>query len=171
MSPERSCIVCRRKDDKNNLIRLYQNLDGQYCFDKNKIHQSRGYYLCKNENCVEKLSKHKKIKISFEELYKILNHLKKENKDYLNILRAMKNSNHLAFGTNMVLEEIKHIHFVILAIDMEEKVRTILINKIEEMKIKYIHFGTKAELGKIFGKAEVNVVAVKNKKIARGLID
>jgi len=169
-SPERTCVVCRKKNEKNNLVRLCQKATGEYFFDKSKTYQSRGYYICKDSNCVERLSKHKKIKISFEELYSILDYLKKEEKDYLNILRAMKNSEFLAFGINMVLEEIKKVSFIIMASDVDERPKDVLLKKIEEYNIKYIYYSTKDELGKIFGKSEVNVVAVKNKRIAKGLI-
>ena len=170
MFPERSCVVCRKKSEKENLVRLCQKPNGEYFFDKSGKYQSRGYYICKNVICVEKLSKHKKIKLSFEELYKILDDLKKDEKDYLNILRAMKNSKFLAFGTNMVLEEIKKVSLVIMATDIEQRPKEILLKKIEENNIKYIYYGTKDEIGKIFDKSEVNVVAVKNKKIAKGLM-
>ena len=42
---------------------------------------------------------------------------------------------------------------------------------LKELDIKYVYFGNKNQLGEIFGKEEVSVIAVKSKKMARGLID
>ena len=102
---------------------------------------------------------------------KMLNQLNKGEKDYLNILKAMKNSQALSFGMNMVLEEIEHTYFLVLAEDISEKNERKLLAKAKELDIKYVYFGNKNQLGEIFGKEEVSVIAVKSKKMARGLID
>ena len=102
---------------------------------------------------------------------KMLNLLKKGEKDYLNILKAMKNSQVLSFGMNMVLDEIEHTHFLVLAQDISEKNEKKLLLKAKELSINFVYFGNKNQLGDIFGKEEVSVVGVKNKKIARGLIN
>lgn len=97
--------------------------------------------------------------------------LKKGEKDYLNILRAMKNSQTLSFGMNMVLEEIEHTHFLVLAEDISEKNERKLLLRAKELNITYVYCGNKQQLGEIFGKDEVSVIGVKNKQIARGLIN
>lgn len=101
----------------------------------------------------------------------MLNLLKKESKDYLNILKAMKNSKELVFGINMILDEIDKIHFIVIASDISDKNNTKLIDKAREKNIPFVHYGKKEQLGEIFGKSEVNVIAIKNKKVARGLIE
>lgn len=106
-----------------------------------------------------------------DDLMKMLNLLKKGEKDYLNILKAMKNSQVLSFGMNMVLDEIEHTHFLVLAQDISEKNEKKLLLKAKELSINFVYFGNKNQLGDIFGKEEVSVVGVKNKKIARGLIN
>ena len=106
-----------------------------------------------------------------DDLMKMLSLLKKGEKDYLNILKAMKNSQVLSFGMNMVLDEIEHTHFLVLAQDISEKNEKKLLLKAKELNINFVYFGNKNQLGDIFGKDEVSVVGVKNKKIARGLIN
>ena len=83
----------------------------------------------------------------------------------------MKNSQVLSFGMNMVLDEIEHTHFLVLAQDISEKNEKKLLLKAKELNINFVYFGNKNQLGDIFGKDEVSVVGVKNKKIARGLIN
>lgn len=168
---ERTCLICREKKEKKELFRLVKLGEDRYSFDEKQRAQSRGYYICKSHECLKRLSKHKKIKVSTEDLMKMLGQLKKGEKDYLNILKAMKNSQALSFGMNMVLEEIEHTHFLVLAEDISEKNERKLLEKSKSLGIKYVYFGSKNQLGEIFGKEEISVIAVKSKKMARGLID
>ncbi|MCI6152779.1 MAG: DUF448 domain-containing protein [Fusobacterium perfoetens] len=168
--PERTCIICKSKKEKSQLFRIVEK-DGIYVLDEKQIVQSRGQYICKEHNCLNRLSKHKKIKVSIEDLLKMINLLKKESKDYLKILKAMKNSQELVFGINMILEEIEKINFVVIATDISERNNRKLIDKLKEKNISYVHYGNKSQLGEIFGKDEINVIAIKNKKVARGLIE
>ena len=169
--PERTCLICKDKKDKKDLFRLVKTGEDKYAFDEKQKEQSRGYYICKSHECLKRLSKHKKIKVDTDDLIKMLNLLKKGEKDYLNILRAMKNSQTLSFGMNMVLEEIEHTHFLVLAEDISERNDKRITAKAKEKNIPYVHYGKKNELGDIFNKEEINVIAVKNKKVARGLIE
>lgn len=169
--PERTCIICKIKGNKDSFFRLSINEDGSYSYDEKQKHQSRGCYVCKTAHCLERLSKHKKIKLSMEELCKMGSSLKKEKKDYLNILKTMRNSQALTFGMNMVLDEINHIHLIIMAEDISEKNSSKIIVKAKELNIPYLYFGNKSLLGDVFEKDEITVIAVKNKKIARGLLN
>lgn len=169
VKPERTCLVCRKKTEKGNLFRLAKVDENKYTYDEKQNFQTRGAYVCKSLECLKRLSKHKKIKMSSRDLYEMANSIKKDTKDYLNILKAMKNSQELCFGMNMVLEEIKHINFIVMAHDIGAKNEKKLITKAQEFGIRYIYHGNKFELGEIFGKGEVSVIAVKSKKMARGL--
>ena len=71
---------------------------------------------------------------------KMLNQLNKGEKDYLNILKAMKNSQALSFGMNMVLEEIEHTHFLVLAEDISEKNREKTSSKSKRIRYKICVF-------------------------------
>lgn len=168
---ERTCLICKEKKEKKDLFRLVKVGEDRYSYDEKQKAQGRGYYICKSHECLKRLSKHKKIKMSTDDLMKMLNQLKKGEKDYLNILKAMKNSQTLSFGMNMVLEEIEHTHFLVLAEDISEKNERKLLAKAKELNINFVYFGSKSQLGEIFGKGEVSVIAVKSKKMARGLID
>jgi uncharacterized protein len=52
--PQRSCVVCRQKQDKRQLIRLARQLDGQAVVDPTGKQNGRGAYLCQNPACWEK---------------------------------------------------------------------------------------------------------------------
>ena len=111
----RTCVVCKEKKEKKNLFRIAKINENNYSFDEKQKMQTRSIYVCKTHECIKRISKNKKYNIKSEDLLKMVNLLKKETKNYISILKAMKNSEHLTFGINMVIEDIEHIHFLILA--------------------------------------------------------
>lgn len=56
MDPIRSCIVCRKKKNKNDLFRIISE-DRKAYYDSKQCVNSRGIYICKNINCLNKLRK------------------------------------------------------------------------------------------------------------------
>jgi len=129
--PERTCIICKAKNEKSKLFRLAKVKDTFYELDKEQ----------------------------------------KKHKNYLNILNSMKNSGELVFGINLLFENIEHIHFIVMAQDISKKNEEKVIRRINELKIPYVVVGTMQELGKIFNKEEITVIGIKDKKMARGLIE
>lgn len=169
-TPTRTCLVCREKKEKSELFRIVE-IDGQYMFDENQNMQARGTYVCKTHECIKRLSKNRKINLSNEDLYKMAITVKKAQKDYLSLLETMKRSEFLSFGINMVTEDIKRIHFLIIAEDISEKNDKRIMRLVRENNIKFIHYGSKAQLGAIFDKPEVNLIGIKSKKVARGMTE
>ncbi|RUA05986.1 MAG: DUF448 domain-containing protein [Fusobacteria bacterium] len=168
--PIRTCLVCREKHEKKDLFRIAE-VDGKYQYDSTQTIQARGTYVCKSHECLKRLAKNKKINLSNEDLYKMATTVKKAQKDYLSILNTMKNSEFLSFGINMVREDIKKIHFLIIAEDISEKNDKRITRLAREHNIKYIHYGSKMQLGAIFDKPEVNLIGIKSKKVARGMTE
>ncbi len=168
--PERTCLVCKEKKCKNELFRIAK-VEDEFVFDKEQIIQARGNYVCRTHECIKRISKNRKLNLSSENLYKMSMAIKKSQKNYLNLLNTMKRSEFLVFGINMVNEEIKKIHFIIIAEDISDKNDKRIMRLAREHKIKYIHYGSKSQLGEIFDKPEVNLIGVKSKKVARGMIE
>jgi|AntAceMinimDraft_16_1070373.scaffolds.fasta_scaffold00284_14 predicted RNA-binding protein YlxR (DUF448 family) len=54
--PQRTCVVCRTKTDKKKLIRFVL-LNSEIVFDLNCKIEKRGYYVCDDNNCLQKLEK------------------------------------------------------------------------------------------------------------------
>jgi len=54
MGPTRTCIICRTKNDKGDLIRLVSDKDGNVIYDKNQKINTRAIYFCKNKECLKK---------------------------------------------------------------------------------------------------------------------
>jgi len=72
---ERSCVVCRKKDEKSNLIRMVKTTMG-IKIDVKQIEEGRGFYVCKSEECVNRLMKHKKFTITQEMAEEILKNIR-----------------------------------------------------------------------------------------------
>lgn len=62
----RTCIGCRKKDNKHNLIRIAVK-DNKYTIDINQKAEGRGTYICKSEDCLNKNLKNKSLKLNIDE--------------------------------------------------------------------------------------------------------
>lgn len=64
--PQRTCIGCNCKKDKDNLIRIVKNKNGEVSPDIYGKMEGRGIYLCKSNQCLDKAIKNKKMNRAFE---------------------------------------------------------------------------------------------------------
>ncbi|MBF0472382.1 MAG: YlxR family protein [Nitrospirae bacterium] len=87
--PERTCICCRSKKSKHNLLRLVIDKD-RLVFDKEQKNNGRGYYICKQSSC---------IKSCFEEKGKNTIRLKK-------FIKSLKIKIEITTGQLRELEEL-----------------------------------------------------------------
>jgi len=168
--PERMCICCRKKGEKSDFLRIAEQ-DGKYVFDKEMKMQARGFYVCKTNECIERLSKHKKYNIEMEQLVQMLEELKKQKKNIIDILKPMKNSEYFVFGIDEVFEGIKRekIKLVIIPADIKAK----YIDEFEKLKKNFnfeiIFIKKKEELIRLFSR-DVNVIGIFNKKVIKGIL-
>lgn len=65
--PERSCIVCRKKGDKSNFLKVVLNKNGNISVETTKKLEGRGAYVCKNEDCINLCSKKKALSRAFKQ--------------------------------------------------------------------------------------------------------
>lgn len=59
--PERTCMGCNQKKEKNKLIRIVKNKENEILIDQTGKAQGRGAYLCKDVQCLEKVKKSKRL--------------------------------------------------------------------------------------------------------------
>ena len=75
--PQRTCMGCRDKKEKKELIRIVKNNENEISIDRTGKKEGRGAYICDDIQCLEKVIKSKRlekaldIKIS-EEIYENL---------------------------------------------------------------------------------------------------
>ena len=64
--PQRSCVVCRTKKDKNELIRIVRNQANEINIDESGKKPGKGAYICESIECLEKGIKSKALKRALE---------------------------------------------------------------------------------------------------------
>ena len=64
--PVRTCICCRRKAEKNELLRVVKTPDGKIELDLSGKKDGRGAYVCANAECLKKLKKSKALSRAFK---------------------------------------------------------------------------------------------------------
>ena len=66
MEKLRMCIACRTMQDKRNLTRIVKDKEGNIFIDETGKKNGRGAYICKNEECLNKLLKQKSLNKAFK---------------------------------------------------------------------------------------------------------
>ena len=64
--PQRTCIGCNSKKNKNEFIRIVRSKDGNITVDRTGKASGRGAYICDNIECLEKAIKAKRLEKAFE---------------------------------------------------------------------------------------------------------
>ncbi len=64
--PERTCIACNEQKEKKELLRIVKSKEGIIEVDETGKKNGRGAYICKKEECLEKLIKSKRLQKIFE---------------------------------------------------------------------------------------------------------
>jgi len=78
---ERTCIVCRQKKDKKELVRIVRTPEGKIVIDYTQKMAGRGAYVCSSIDCIEKIDRKSYIphslrsKIDREVLYELKSEL------------------------------------------------------------------------------------------------
>lgn len=64
--PARRCIACNEQKDKKELLRIVKTPEGNIEIDTTGKKNGRGAYICKSEECLNKVIKSKRLERSFE---------------------------------------------------------------------------------------------------------
>ena len=64
--PARTCMACNEQKEKNELLRIVKSKDGIIEVDLTGKKSGRGAYICKNEECLNKIIKSKRLEKVFE---------------------------------------------------------------------------------------------------------
>ena len=62
----RTCMGCNQKKDKSELLRIVKNKENIISIDKTGKKEGRGAYICKDEQCLNKLIKSKRLEKVFD---------------------------------------------------------------------------------------------------------
>ena len=64
--PQRTCIGCNSLKNKNELLRIVKTSQGEIFVDITGKKDGRGTYICKNQECLQKAIKNKRMSKAFE---------------------------------------------------------------------------------------------------------
>lgn len=64
--PARRCVSCNEQKEKNELLRIVRTPEKNIEIDLTGKKNGRGAYICKNEDCLKKLMKSKRLENIFE---------------------------------------------------------------------------------------------------------
>ena len=64
--PQRTCMGCNQKKDKNQLIRIVKCKNNEILLDRTGKKEGRGAYICDDIKCLEKLIKSNRLEKIFE---------------------------------------------------------------------------------------------------------
>ena len=64
--PQRTCIGCKEKKEKRELIRIVKDKEGNITLHRTGRSNGRGAYICDNIQCLEKAIKTKALARTFE---------------------------------------------------------------------------------------------------------
>ena len=65
--PARTCMACNEQKEKQELVRIVRSKDGIIEVDLSGKKSGRGAYICKKEECLEKIMKSKRLERIFEQ--------------------------------------------------------------------------------------------------------
>ena len=66
MKLERTCMACRCKFEKGNLLRIVKEPNGKISIDESHKVNGRGMYICKNKECINKAIKSSAVSRAFK---------------------------------------------------------------------------------------------------------
>lgn len=61
MIKQRTCMGCNEKKDKKEFIRIAKNKKNEISIDTTGKQEGRGAYICKKEECLDKVIKSKRL--------------------------------------------------------------------------------------------------------------
>lgn len=171
----RTCIITRKNNKKEDLLRFVEGINGEYIFDEKQKISKRGIYIQKDLNVFQKLFNKYKIELkSSEKVLKILKSLDKKNIEEIleKILENLKNTDYLVYGIDEIIDSIKKnkTKLVIVPSDINSK----QVNKIKKIakifKTKLIFIKEQKLLKTIF-LSDVKLIGIMNKKVIRGILN
>ncbi len=66
MKNVRTCISCRSKRDKSEMLKFVKNKNGDISLDPSQNKEGRGAYVCNNDVCLKKLIQSKGLNRSYK---------------------------------------------------------------------------------------------------------
>lgn len=172
----RQCVTCRKKFPKKTLIRIVRSPAGEVAVDANQRLPGRGFYLCRNSNCLEKARKlrildHRTERHIPESLYLETAHLipVPPESPYIGFARR---SREILTGVTVLEKRIDQVKVYLLLMDEDTRkwTRRKMQSWSERKKIPLIVL-TRQLLENLTGKAGCRTAGITHPGLASRIID
>jgi len=177
--PQRTCLGCRQARDQQDLVRFVLSPANEVLVDYRSRLPGRGAYTCLSRECLDAAVKRRQFQrtfktqdlpVSFEQLKQTL--LSSIAQKIINLLGMARKSGVVVSGSNMVLDTLTgsgSLAVVILAQDVSEGIGSKVVHTAETRGIPCFRVLDKEGLGRMLGKEERSVVALKAGPLAESV--
>lgn len=176
----RTCIGCRKDDNRDGLLRLVLLGDPPKVVpDIKRTSPGRGVSVHAKQRCIESAVRGKNLERAFR-----CDHISSSSTELIRwaseqyrrriegLLMAARRSRRLALGTDAVLESIREQKLELLVVSGDAtKSKQELTDKVAELGQKSLVFGTKESNGKLFSRKFISILAILDTGIARQLVN
>ncbi len=172
--PVRTCVSCRRHGSPNEMVRWVSGPEGQVVPDLAGRSFGRGAWAHPSPDCIRKLPRalsrsfRTNITANVQDLVSLLGAAADHR--VLQLLGTARRQSALACGAGVVQEAVgaERAHLVVVARDARAAAKLSEVAKMVASG-RACAWGTKAELGRLCGRAETGVVAVLDLRLAERL--
>jgi len=174
---ERTCVSCRKKGIKGELIKLTNTPQG-VIIDYSERLPGRGAYVCPEKPCIGKVLKEGVLSRAFKESVKppsiegIVAELdQKINRKISSLLGMARKSGLVAAGFDSAIEAAMRdtAGLVIMAQDLSENTKKKAMEEGAGFTGRLVEYSTKDMLGSMLGMDPVGIVFIKNKELSDSL--
>lgn len=176
--PERTCVACGKKSEKDDFLRFVYSPDGRIICDIRKKLQSRGVYVCPARECVQKAIKKRVFSRFFKKegcessLSDFAENIRESYESYLfGLMNMAFKSGKLRNGSSAVFDAADKgiIYLFMVANDAGRSVREKAERLCEERGIDMVSIPDKLVISERMGKAVAAVMAVTDGGFANSL--
>ena len=174
---ERTCVSCRKKGIKGELIKLANAPQG-VIIDYSERLPGRGAYVCPDSLCIGKALKEGALSKAFKEgvtspkLDDFVAELdQKINRKIASLLGMARKSGLVAAGFDSAIEAAKRDTggLLILALDLSENTKKKAMEEGAGFAGRLVEYSTKDMLGSMLGMDPVGIVFIKNRELSDSL--
>lgn len=175
---KRTCVTCRKADDKHNLIRFIRSLDGEVFFDEKNSFACRGSWICPKKNCLIKAFEKNLlfkgqpiIKVDCEKMITFIE--SRIRLQILSMLGLLRKMGELEIGRDQVLQisNSSKIQVVVFSSDLSKRSLDGISLGLKKVGIYFLNTPfSMAEIGKSIGRKPTGVVGLHKCRITKEIL-
>lgn len=176
--PERSCVGCRLRAEREALVRVAVAPDGRVAIDPRARLVGRGAWVHPRAVCLEAMVKRhaaeRSLKVGvqpgLDAKSMLLGLREATERRARSLILVAARTKRVAVGADAVVVALQRekVFAVVVAVDAGDVAKALAAEGVGE-DTRVLRYGTRAALGALFGRAEVALVALLDVRVAREL--